>query len=140
MTFADSVTKCFRNYVTFSGRASQSEYWWFILFVLVGSVIATIIEVAVLGQPVVYETTSTSFSVSTHGGPLSGLFSLLTLLPGISVFVRRMHDTGRSGWWFWLGLIPLIGWIFLLVWLCTRGTAGANKYGEPVTDAKPAAV
>ncbi len=138
MTFAESVSKCLRNYVTFSGRASQPEYWWFVLFLVLGGILATIIEVVLFGRPVFYEITGSSFSIRTEGGPVSGLFSLLTLLPGLSVFVRRMHDTGRSGWWFWLILIPLVGAIILLVWLCTRGTTGPNPYGaDPLANNSP---
>jgi uncharacterized membrane protein YhaH (DUF805 family) len=51
-------------------------------------------------------------------------------LPSISVTVRRLHDTDHSGWWWWIGLIPLVGIIVLIVWWATPGTRGPNKYGE----------
>ena len=52
------------------------------------------------------------------------------MLPHLAVMVRRLHDTGRSGWWYWIALIPLIGAILLLVWFCSRGTVGSNQYGS----------
>jgi len=63
------------------------------------------------------------------GRTLLGLFFLASFLPAISVIVRRLHDTDRSGWWYWIGLIPLVGAILLLVWFCTRGTSGPNRFG-----------
>jgi uncharacterized membrane protein YhaH (DUF805 family) len=63
------------------------------------------------------------------GQTLLWLAALTNLLPGISVTVRRLHDTDRSGWWYWIGLIPLVGAILLLIWFCTRGTDGANRFG-----------
>ena len=133
MTFPESVSKCFRNYVTFSGRASRPEYWWFVLFLVIGGGVANILDTTVLGHQVFYKVTADGFSFKSGNGPVSALFNLATLLPGLSVFVRRMHDTGRSGWWFWLVLIPLVGWIILLVWLCRQGGTGPNQYGaEPL--------
>lgn len=64
---------------------------------------------------------------------LSGLYSLLLLIPGLAVGVRRLHDTDRSGWWLLLGFIPVVGAIVLIVFAAQKGTAGANKYGPPAT-------
>ncbi len=69
------------------------------------------------------------FVVNSNGSGLEGIVSLVFLLPGLSVFVRRMHDTDRSGWWFWLALIPIIGWIVILVFLCQKPTPGRNRFG-----------
>lgn len=113
MGFMDSVKTCFSKYVVFSGRASRSEYWWFQLFIILTAFILGFVE-GILGV----------------GGILSGLFSLAILLPAISVVVRRLHDTDRSGWWYWIALIPLIGTIVLIVFFCQRGTNGANRFGE----------
>jgi uncharacterized membrane protein YhaH (DUF805 family) len=63
-------------------------------------------------------------------GPLRGIFILATLIPGLAVTVRRLHDTNRSGWWVLIALVPLVGGIVLLVWVCTDGTAGPNDYGD----------
>ena len=93
MTFGESISVCFKKYATFEGRASRSEYWWFFLFsVLASSATSMISEV------------------------LYGLFSLAVLLPSLAVGARRLHDVNRSGWFLLLMLIPIIGWIILLVW------------------------
>src|SRR4029077_1160257 len=105
--FTEAVKTCFAKYVTFSGRAARPEYWYFVLFTLVVSIVLAIVESAVIGG---------------HLGTLQGLFNLATILPGLAVAVRRMHDIDRSGWWLLLGFVPLVGEIILLVWLCRRGT------------------
>jgi len=111
VTFGQSVQSCYSNYTTFSGRAARSEYWFFLLFqCLVGFACGLLM----------------SFGI---GQLLLGLFVIANFLPAISVTVRRLHDTDRSGWWYWIALVPLVGGILLLVWFCTRGTAGANRFG-----------
>jgi len=92
VTFTESIRTCFSKYVDFNGVASRSEFWWFILFLFIAAV--------VLG------------AVSQT---LGGIFSLATILPQLAVGARRLHDTGRSGWWQLLLLIPLIGLIVLIV-------------------------
>lgn len=93
MTFTESIQTCFRKYVEFNGCAVRSEFWWFTLFTFAGSLL-------------------TGFFSET----LSGIFSLVTLLPSLAVGTRRLHDTDRSGWWQLLYFIPLIGWIVLFIW------------------------
>jgi uncharacterized membrane protein YhaH (DUF805 family) len=112
MTFKEAIASCYSNYATFSGRASRSEYWFFALyhFLLVGICFAL-------------------FSVEI-GRPLLVLSLFANILPSISVMVRRLHDTDRSGWWYWLVVVPLIGPIIMLVWFCTRGTFGDNRFGS----------
>lgn len=112
MNFVDSIKLGFSNYVNFTGRACRSEYWYWALFVLIGFIVAEIID-AVIGVAVFYT-----------------LFALAVLLPNIAIGVRRLHDLDRSGWWLLLGLIPLIGAIILLVWFCSKGTDGPNRFGE----------
>ncbi len=113
--------KCLQNYVTFSGRARRKEYWMFVLFNFIFSLVLLAIQVfAGMEQPV-----------------LSQLYSLVVLLPGLSVFVRRMHDIDKSGWWFWIALVPIVGAIVLLVFACTEGTKGPNRFG-PDPKAEPA--
>jgi uncharacterized membrane protein YhaH (DUF805 family) len=97
MTFQESIQVCFNKYVDFSGRASRSEYWWFVLFVFIGNVV---------------------LSIFSHW--LAIIFVLGTLLPQLAAATRRLHDTGRSGWWQLIGIIPLIGWIVLIVFLCEK--------------------
>ncbi len=111
MTFGQAIKSCYSNYVTFSGRAPRSEYWFFVLYqCLVGFVCGLLMAFGI-------------------GRLLLGLFVVANFLPAISVMVRRLHDIDRSGWWYWIVLVPLVGPILLLVWFCTRGTAGANRFG-----------
>lgn len=126
MTFGQSIKTCFSKYVTFSGRAARSEFWWFALFVFGGQIVLSWIDIALFGTT---EVGPGSFSGATDTPILSGIFGLATLLPMISVAVRRLHDRDKSGWWYWLGLIPLIGAIILIVWFATEGTRGANRFG-----------
>ena len=98
------------------GRARRPEYWWWVLFnVLVGLALGIIdLVLASVGIPAV----------------LSNLANLAFLLPSLAVGARRLHDTDRSGWWLLLWLIPLIGWIIVIVFLCQRGTDGPNRFGS----------
>jgi uncharacterized membrane protein YhaH (DUF805 family) len=102
-----------KKYAEFSGRARRMEYWMFVLFYIIIAVVLTIVEM-VIGLP----------------GILSGIFGLAMLIPGIAVTVRRLHDTGRSGWWILIGLIPVIGTIVLLVFMCLEGHPGGNDHGS----------
>lgn len=126
MNFQTSVKTCFSKYVTFSGRAQRSEFWWFVLFVWLVSIVLSMVDSFVFGTTV---TTEYGFEASTNTPIFSGLFSLAVLLPTISVAVRRLHDINRSGWWYWIALIPLIGFIVLIVFFATDGTRGANRFG-----------
>ena len=117
MGFAEAIQNCFSKYVTFSGRARRSEFWYFILFTILGSIVIGILESVVFG-----------WSLVDPGG-ISGLFDLVVLLPSISVAVRRLHDLDKSGWWWWLWLIPIVGWIILLIWYSTKGTIGSTRFG-----------
>jgi uncharacterized membrane protein YhaH (DUF805 family) len=94
MNFQDSIKICFTKYVDFTGRASRPEYWWFFLFCLLASCV---------------------ISVFSYG--LSTLFSLATVLPSLAVGARRLHETNRSGWWQLLWLLPVIGWIIIIIFL-----------------------
>jgi uncharacterized membrane protein YhaH (DUF805 family) len=116
MGLVDAIKSGFGNYVGFQGRAARSEYWFWSLFVFVvlfALIIADIKLFGKAGPPVL---------------PLAGMLALF--LPGLALIVRRLHDTDRSGWLFLLVMIPLIGPIILLVWFCTRGTAGPNRFGS----------
>jgi uncharacterized membrane protein YhaH (DUF805 family) len=111
MTFGQAVQSALSNYASFSGRARRSEYWWFALFNLIVSIIASIID-AIIGTPI-----------------LALIIGLALLLPGLGLSFRRLHDTGRAGWWILIALIPLIGWIVLLVFFCQDSQPGPNQYG-----------
>ena len=127
MTFGDAIRTNFSKYVTFSGRAQRSEFWWWVLFVFVANLVLSWVDIALFGTT---EVTDGGFSGQTNTPIISGLFGLATLLPGISVAVRRLHDTNRTGWWYWIALIPLVGIILLIVWWATKGTDGPNRFGD----------
>jgi uncharacterized membrane protein YhaH (DUF805 family) len=112
MGFADAVKLGFSNYVNFEGRACRSEYWYWALFTTIGGLAAYIIDSGI----------GTDRVINT-------IFDLATFLPTLSVAVRRLHDLDRSGWWILLFLIPIVGWIVLLIWYCTKGTDGPNRFG-----------
>ena len=107
-----------KKYAVFSGRARRKEYWYFMLFNLIVSIVLAVID-GMTG----------SFSAEAGVGLLGGLYSMAVLIPGIAVSVRRLHDTDRSGWWLLIGLIPVIGAIVLLVFMVLEGQSGANQYG-----------
>lgn len=106
-----------RRYVTFSGRASRKEFWMFWLIAALLAVAAYAID-QVLG-------TATEGSV----GIIYGIVLLLHFLPSLSAAVRRFHDTDRSGWWYLILFVPLVGGIIFLVFLCKRSTPAPNRFG-----------
>lgn len=111
--------KVIKNYVGFSGRARRKEYWMFALFNIIISIVLGVID-GVLGLQVGGE----------QGAGLLGLiYSLAVLLPSIAVSIRRLHDTGRSGWWLLIAFVPLIGFIVLLIFMVQDGQPGSNEYG-----------
>ena len=114
MGFSEAINTCFAKYATFSGRATRPEYWYWVLFTVVVGFVLGIVQ----------------FAVWRMGGQiLDLLFNVAILIPSIAVGVRRLHDLDRSGWWLLLVLVPLVGAIILIVWMCTRGTPGANRFG-----------
>ena len=117
-SFAASVGICLNKYATFKGRAPRAEFWFFTLFNILVGFIAGLIDgfIRVAGH-------------APDWHVFDSIASLVFLLPSIAVQVRRLHDTGRSGWWWLLSLIPLIGWLILLIWDCTPGATGPNQYG-----------
>jgi uncharacterized membrane protein YhaH (DUF805 family) len=122
MDFWGAIKSGFANYVTFSGRATRSEFWYWILFTVLGAAATSIIDAAMFPQ-IGWPSTLPVFA------PLSSVFDLLTFLPGLAVSVRRLHDLDSRGWWLLIALIPLIGAIVLIAVFCTRGTAGDNRFG-----------
>lgn len=107
-----------KKYAVFNGRARRKEYWFFILFNIIISLLLVVID-GITG----------SFSPEAGMGLLGGLYTLAVLIPSIAVSVRRLHDTGRSGWWVLVALVPLIGAIVLLVFMVQGSKAGQNQYG-----------
>lgn len=115
MTFSEAIkTSLVEKYATFSGRATRSEYWYVVLF---GYLLALLI--VFLGM--IIDSPELIIGLST-------VLSLILLVPGLAVCIRRLHDTGRSGWWYLLVLIPYIGAFALLIIFCLKSSED-NKYG-----------
>jgi uncharacterized membrane protein YhaH (DUF805 family) len=148
--FAEAVSVCLRKYFTFSGRASRSEYWYFILFTVLLGFVTAFLDAAFFGVS----------AVGDDVGPLNTITTLAVFIPSLAVAWRRLHDIDRSGWWiggFWLALLGgglmmgavmglggtdaagifvmltgigfLVYFAVMLVFMCTRGTAGPNRFG-----------
>jgi len=110
--------KCMKNYGTFSGRAPRLEFW---VFLLVCVVICTAL--------IFIDGVTGTLDREAGLGLLSGIFLLAILVPSLAVGARRLHDTGRTGWWQLINLIPLIGPAALLILLAWKGSPGENRYG-----------
>ena len=110
MTFADAIRDGFAQYANFNGRSSRPAYWWWWLFGVLVLIVAAVLDAA-LGTWVFYAAVALGF-----------------LIPNLAVGVRRLHDTGRSGWWLLIGLIPLVGAIVLLVFF-VQPSDGPNQWG-----------
>lgn len=128
VSFGQAIQRAFSNYCCFSGRASRSEYWWFILFTGIINCVLAFCSGIIMGIAAARGQAS-SFNFFTG---VSYLWSLFVLLPSLGLLFRRLHDTGRSGWnWCW-GFLPLIGSIILIVYCCQPSQEGDNQYGpEP---------
>lgn len=105
MGFGEAIKTCFNKYATFSGRATRAEFWWWQLFtIIIGCTVGLI--------------------------PIIGwLVNLAFLIPGLAVAWRRLHDIGKAGGWYFLGWVPLVGWIFMLIWYCTKSEQMDNRFG-----------
>lgn len=101
-----------KQYAVFTGRSRRKEYWMFVLFNFIIAVVLGFVEEAI-----------------GSSGILGGIYALAVLLPSLGVGIRRLHDTGRTGWWLLIGLIPLIGTIVLIVFMVQDSQPGANEYG-----------
>ncbi|MCR9015163.1 DUF805 domain-containing protein [Aquiflexum gelatinilyticum] len=115
----DYFISAMKNYATFTGRARRSEYWFFYLFYFIFLVLAVILD-NLLGITI----------EDTGIGPLYFVSILAMIIPGLAVTVRRLHDVGKSGWFYFIVLIPIIGSVWLLVLMVTDGQPGRNKYGK----------
>ncbi len=100
------------HYADFNGRARRKEYWMFTLFNMVASWVLTLLGGLIKCPWIGY------------------LYSLAVLIPSLAVLVRRLHDTGRSGWWFFICFVPIIGWIWLLVLMCLDSQPETNNWGD----------
>src|SRR6202042_1563953 len=108
--FGEAISEGFKNMVTFSGRASRSAFWWFFLGAIIIDVIGAIIGSA------------------AHAVVIQYIIYVIVAIVTISLSVRRLHDSGKSGFWWLIGFIPVIGTITLIVFYCLPGTPGPNKY------------
>lgn len=114
VSFKEAIVRAIQqNYCNFSGRASRSEFWWFQLF---GFILNSVIGI-------VFCWSQDTMSI------INCIAGLALLLPSLGLTVRRLHDIGKSGWWIFIGLIPIIGWIILLVWYCKDSQMEPNQYG-----------
>jgi uncharacterized membrane protein YhaH (DUF805 family) len=104
----------FERYAQFEGRSGRAEFWWFALANFIVGALLQILAAAASGLIFLYF-----------------IYSLALLIPGLAVGIRRLHDTGKSGWFLLIALIPFVGFIILIVFLATDGDAAANEYGNP---------
>lgn len=112
MILIDNFKNVLKNkYADFSGKATRSEFWYFALASFIISFIFGIIDGIIFGK---------------EGGIIGPLYTLAVLVPSLAVTVRRLHDTNRSGWWILIGLIPFIGWIWLLVYMVSPSTSSST--------------
>jgi len=107
-----------QNYFVFSGRARRKEYWYFMLFNLIITVLLMALDML-----------TTMFSQTYGVGLTSGLYSLAVFIPSLSVLIRRLHDTNHSAWWLLIWLIPIVGFLVLLVFTIFDSDEGSNRYG-----------
>jgi uncharacterized membrane protein YhaH (DUF805 family) len=120
MSFPESVRTVLTKYAVFTGRARRSELWWFVLFTFLLGIVTAILD-NVAG--------TTTGEGANRIGFINTIVSLAILLPYLGVQVRRLHDTGRSGWWLLIGLIPLVGLIVLIVFYVQDSEPGDNRHG-----------
>jgi len=126
MGFSEAVRSFWSRYTMFKGRSRRSEYWFIQLFLIITNLAAAAIDLALMGGDV------DRFIANGGGGIVGLIWILVTILPALAVLVRRLHDTGKSGWWVVLGLIPLVGGVVLFVFSVLDSTAGENQYGTSV--------
>ena len=129
--FGEAIKRAFAGWSTWQGRATRGEYWWWFLFVWLVSFIPYVGIFASMDW-----TSNGDGSVSGSGSGASVIWWIIFLvlwaafiLPSIAVTVRRLHDTNRSGWWYWVALIPCIGGIWYLILMVQPSSQGQNQYG-----------
>ena len=123
MGFGQAVKSFWSHYATFKGRARRSEYWFIQLFLVVTNLGAAVIDFVLMDGDI------ERFIANGGGGIVGLVWILATIVPALAVLVRRLHDTGKSGWWVLLGFVPLAGGIVLLVFTVQQSEAAENTYG-----------
>lgn len=124
MTFSQSIKSVFSKYADFSGRATRSEYWYFYLF---NFLVVMVYYIALFAMLV---SGSRDSSAAGYLSVMFIIYALVMTIPSLAVTVRRLHDTGHSGWWIFLNLIPVIGSIVLFIWFITDSDPDTNEYGD----------
>ncbi|WP_339108318.1 DUF805 domain-containing protein [Thioclava sp. GXIMD4216] len=129
MRFQTIIRTCLtRDYANFSGRATRSEFWLFILFFLLANIVLSLLDGLIFGGLSMGAGNGRAWFIS-NGGPLEFLFSLCVVIPLLAVSVRRLHDIDRSGWWLLLHALPPVGQIILFVFMLGRTRPGPNRFG-----------
>jgi uncharacterized membrane protein YhaH (DUF805 family) len=123
MGFGEAIKSFWSNYATFKGRSRRSEYWWIQLFLVLTNLAVAAIDLALMNGDV------DRFIANGGGGIVGLVWILVTIVPALAVLVRRLHDTGKSGWWVLIGFVPFVGTIVLFVFSVLDSDAGDNKYG-----------
>ncbi len=114
------------KYADFKGRATRAEYWYFVLFYIILSLVAGFLDALINPD-----------NFNAGMGIISTIYMFALLVPSIAVAVRRLHDTNKSGWWILIGFIPIIGTIWFIVLMVKDSTSGTNKYGPNPKEKKP---
>jgi len=138
------ILNCFKKFFVWRGRASRSEYWFFLLFLLVGHILASIINTSLFNGGFYLGAMGTSLLT------LNSIFSLITFFPFLSVTIRRLHDTDHSGWWYWITFwpicffgwkskkhdltVPILGLMYSIILLIQIGDKEDNRYGSNPLD------
>lgn len=129
MGFTEALKSFWTNYATFKGRARRSEYWFIQLFLVVTNLAAAVIDFVLMDGDV------ERFIANGGGGIVGLVWILATIVPALAVLVRRLHDTGKTGWWALIGFVPFAGAIVLLVFTILDSTPGENVYGASPKEA-----
>ena len=132
MSLAEAIKTCLKKYADFSGRASRPEFWWFVLFYYLVILLPVVPLIAIDASSVNHAAFEESGSTTAVGvfGVLVGVALLALLIPYLAAGVRRLHDTGKSGWWWLISFVPF-GSIVLIVFFAIEGNPGWNQYGPP---------
>jgi uncharacterized membrane protein YhaH (DUF805 family) len=112
---SDAFKQFFNRYTQFSGRSNRGEFWFWQLDNILVSLALGVLDAIIFG--------------TSSAGILGGLWAVATIIPSFALSARRLHDIDKSGWWILLSLIPIIGWIILLVWYCRQPDTHPNRFG-----------
>ncbi len=132
MSFFDAIKSYFKNYANFHGRTSKAMFWWTVLFLALSSALIA----AIFPGPIeINEVAGMTFTTQNES-IAQNVWAIATFLPSLALGVRRLQDMGKPGQYLWFVLLPVAGWIMLLVWFLQPGQPGANKDGEPVSEGR----